>query len=146
MSEYPQAPPFRPDEIGSFLERALIAKLGTISEDGSVHIAPLWFRYRDGELLFGTQEITRKIRNIHRNNQVTVLIDTTEPALQAVMIYGTAELDYDDVTAKRIFIFEHYMPPEMARQFALSLASRYEQVVIRVKPERIVSFDYSKGF
>lgn len=146
MSEYPQAPPFRPDEIEPFLERSLIAKLGTINEDGSVHIAPLWFRYQDGELLFGTQVITRKIRNIERNNQVTVLIDGTEPAIQAVLIYGTAKLDYDDIITKRTRIFEKYMPAEAAPQFAQNLAQRYEMVVIRVRPERMVTFDYAKGF
>ncbi len=145
MATYPQAPPFRPDEIEPFLQRSLIAKLGTINEDGTVHIAPLLYRHRDGELWFGTQECSRKIRNIKHNNQVTVLIDTADPPYQAVMLYGVAELDYDDVIAKRTFIFENYMPAEAAAEYARNLAQLFEPVLIRVRPERMLSFDYAKG-
>ena len=146
MSPYPQAPPFAPDEIESFLERPLIAKLCTHNEDGTIHIAPIWFKYENGELWFGTQEVTRKVRNIRRNTNVSVVIDTTDPAIQGVLISGKAELDYDDVIAKRVSIFEKYMPPEQAGGLARNLAAQWKPVIIRVKPERIVSFDYAKGF
>ena len=53
-----------------------------------------------------TQEPSRKIRNIKRNKNVTVLIDKTEFPFKGALIYGTAELDYEDVIAKRIAIFE----------------------------------------
>ena len=68
-----------------------------------------------------------------------------EPVLQAVIIYGTAELDYEDVTPKRIALFEKYMPAEDAVGFANTLAAAYEPVIIRVKPEQMITFDYSKG-
>lgn len=119
--------------------------MATHNEDGSIHIAPLWFNYEDGDILFGTQEITHKIANIKRNPRVTVLIDTVDPALQAVMIYGVAELEYENVTAKRIAIFEKYLPADQAAGFAESLASSWEPVIVRVKPERMITFDYSKG-
>ncbi|NLE53158.1 MAG: pyridoxamine 5'-phosphate oxidase family protein [Chloroflexi bacterium] len=144
MAAYPQAPPFRLDEIEPFLKRSLIAKLGTINEDGTVHLAPIWFRYRDGELWFGSQDLSRKVRNIKHNNQVTVLIDTADPPYQAIMLYGVAELDYDDVIVKRSFIFENYMPAEAALAYAQNLAKQFEPVLIRVRPERMVTFDYGK--
>jgi len=61
---YPQAKPFTVEEAETFLAQSLIAKLGTHNEDGTIHIAPLWFKYQDGDFLFGTQKITRKIENI----------------------------------------------------------------------------------
>lgn len=142
---YPQAKPFTAEETEAFLAQPLIAKLATHNEDGTIHIAPLWFNYQDGDILFGTQEITQKVQNIKRDPRVTVLVDGVDPVLQAVMIYGTAELDYDDVIAKRITLFEKYMPAEDAAGFANSLAETWEPVIIHVKPEQMVTFDYSKG-
>lgn len=94
------------DEIVPFLEQPHIAKLCTHNEDGSIYVVPIWFRYDDGDILFGTQEVRRKVRNIKRNSQVSVLIDTQESALQGVIVTGHAELDYEDVIPKRITIFE----------------------------------------
>jgi general stress protein 26 len=96
---YPQAKPFVADERDAFLERPLIAKLCSHNPDGTIHVAPMWFKHQDGEGLLGMQEITHKVRNIQHNSQVTLLIDTTEPTLQGVIMVGEAEPDYDDVIA-----------------------------------------------
>jgi len=142
---YPQAKPFTDEEAEAFLARPLIAKLATHNADGAIHLAPAWFDYAEGDILFGTQDITQKIQNIKRNPNVTVLVDGTDPVLQAVIIYGTAELDYEDVIPKRIALFEKYMPTEDAVGFAESLAASWEPVIIRVKPQQRITFDYSKG-
>ena len=146
MTVYPQAKPFTNDEIEPFLNQPLIAKLCTHNQDGSIHIAPLWFKYQNGDILLGTQEVSRKVANIKRNSGVTVLIDTHEPTLQAVIVQGQATLDYEDVIPKRVAIFEKYMGAEESVGLANQIASAWEPVVIRVKPEQMTSFDYSKGF
>jgi general stress protein 26 len=146
VSVYPQAHPMSQEEMESFLARPLIAKLGTHNRDGSIHIAPVWFRYANGEILLGTQEISQKVQNIKRDNRVTVLVDTTEPRLAGVIMYGSAELDYGDVIPTRISIFEKYMDTEEAPGLAAMLAGQWKPVVIRIKPEREITFDYSKGF
>ena len=145
-SVYPQAQPMSSGEMESFLARPLIAKLCTHNEDGSIHIAPIWFRYDDGEILLGTQEITHKVQNIKRDGRVTVLVDATEPALGGVIVYGAAELDYDNVIPTRISIFEKYMDAERARGLAPKLAGQWKPVIVRIKPERVITFDYAKGF
>jgi PPOX class probable F420-dependent enzyme len=141
---YPQKPPLTADELETFLQEAPIARLGTTNPDGTVHLAALWFAYLDGDIVFGTQEVTNKVRNIKRNPNVTVLIDVAGPPLKGVLIYGRAELDYEDVLAKRIAIFEKYMPGEDARGLAEALADSWAPVVIRVKPTQVTSYDYGK--
>jgi PPOX class probable F420-dependent enzyme len=145
QTPYPQAKPFTAEETEAFLAQPLIAKLGTHNADGTIHISPLWFDYQDGDVLLGTQEVTRKIANIKRDPQVTVLIDGVDPVLQGVLIYGTAELEYDNIFPRRVAMFEKYMPADQAVGFAESLASTWEPVIIRVKPERTITFDYAKG-
>jgi PPOX class probable F420-dependent enzyme len=141
---YPQKPPLTDDELQAFLMEAPIARLGTMNPDGTIHLAALWFAYQDGDVVFGTQDITNKVQNIKQNPSVTVLIDVEGPPLQGVQIHGRAELDYEDVLAKRIAIFEKYMPSENAQGLAAMLADTWAPVVIRVKPERVTSYDYAK--
>jgi nitroimidazol reductase NimA-like FMN-containing flavoprotein (pyridoxamine 5'-phosphate oxidase superfamily) len=147
MKVYPQKPPFTQDELTAFLNEAPIARLSSMNANGTIHIAPVYFKYDHGGIIMGTQDGTHKVRNIKRNPKVTLLIDNQTPPWKGVLIYGEAVLDYADVIAKRITIFERYMPTENARKFAEDLASNFVPVIIRVKPTHIVSYDYSKqGF
>ena len=147
-TEYPQAPSMVDEELEAFFEQALFARLGTINEDGTVHIAPVYFKYEDGQILMATQDPSRKIRNIKRDNNVSVLIDTTGLPFKGALIYGTAELDYEDIIAKRIAIFER-RPWDTSREsgeaYARKLSDKWKCVIVRVTPQRIASFDYSKG-
>jgi len=147
-SRYPQAPPFANiQEIETFLEKPLLAKLCSHNPDGTIHVAPIYFKFAGGEFLLGSQDQSRKVRNIKRDNNVTVLIDSFDPVIQAVLAYGDAYLDYEDVIAKRVEILEKYFPSRAeAKSFAERLARNWKIVIIRVKPTRIVTFDYCKPF
>jgi nitroimidazol reductase NimA-like FMN-containing flavoprotein (pyridoxamine 5'-phosphate oxidase superfamily) len=145
ITGYPQMPPLAPDELESFLKQPLIARLGTINEDGTIHLTPIFFRYENGEIILGTQQVSRRVRNIQRNPNVTLLIDDTTGPFRAALIYGKATLEYDNVIEKRTTIFEKYGPPEQAYKKAEGLCNKWPSVVIRVKPVQIISFDYSKA-
>jgi PPOX class probable F420-dependent enzyme len=143
--EYPQLPAMSDAELVAFFEKALFARLGTINEDGSIHIAPIFFKYDQGQILMATQDPSRKVRNIKRNPHVTVLIDTTDVPFKGALIYGTAELDYEDVISKRIAIFERRLPREQAETYARRLSGKWKCVILRITPVQIASFDYSKA-
>lgn len=90
--------------------------------------------------------MSRKVKNIAHNQRVSLLVDTHEPMLQAVIVQGLAKLDYEDVIPKRITIFEKYIGAEDAPGLAAQLADSFAPVIIRIKPEQMITFDYSKGF
>jgi len=142
---YPQLPALTDNELVSFLEEAQFARLGTLNEDGTIHITPIFFKYENGIILMATQDPSRKVRNIKRNNNVSILIDNTEVPFKGVLIYGTAELDYEDVIQKRITIFEKRLTREDAETYASRLSAKWRCVILRITPFRIASFDYSKA-
>ena len=142
---YPQLPSMTDEELVSFFAEAHFARLATINEDRTVHIAPIFFKYVDGKILMATQDPSRKIRNIKRNKNVTVLIDTTEVPFKGALVYGTAELDYEDVISKRIAIFEKRLSREDAETYAKRLSGKWKCVIVRITPTHIASFDYSKA-
>ena len=142
---YPQLPSMSEEELASFFEEAIFARLGTINEDGTIHIAPIFFKYDDGQILMATQDPSRKIRNIKRNKKVSVLIDTTDVPFQGALIYGTAELDYEDVIQKRVAIFKRRLSQEDAETYAQRLSDKWKCVIVRITPDHIASFDYTKA-
>ena len=143
--EYPQLPAMTEEELVSFFEEAQFARLGTFNENGTIHIAPIFFKYIDGEILMATQDPSRKVRNIKHNKNVTVLIDTTNVPFKGALVYGTAELDYDDVITKRVAIFERRLSREEAETYARRLSGKWKCVIVHITPTRIASFDYSKA-
>ena len=143
--EYPQLPAMTEQELVSFFEEAQFARLGTFNQDGTIHIAPIFFKYAEGQILMATQDPSRKIRNIKRNKNVTVLIDTTEIPFKGALVYGTAALDYEDVIEKRIKIFEKRLSRQDAETYASRLSNKWQCVIIRITPAKIASFDYSKA-
>ena len=50
--------------------------------------------YKNGLIITVTPAATRKVKNIIRNNDVTVFIDDPETARE-VLVYGKAKLDYE---------------------------------------------------
>jgi len=142
---YPQMPPFTQAEIEIFLSKPLVARLGSINEDGTIHLTPIYFKYEKNEFILGTQTASRRIRNIKRNPNVTILMDDTNDPYQAVMVYGKAVLDYEDVLQKRTAILEKYETKEQAIKSAQGLCEKWSSVIIHIRPDRIVSYDYGKA-
>lgn len=138
-------PPLTQGELDEFLVKSPVATLCTQNADGTIHAAPVWFKYEGGELLFGTQNDTRRIKNIQKNPNVTAVVDNhQEFPYKGVVIYGKARLDYNNAIPTRVAMFEKYMPKASAEKLANGLAAMRKLVVIRVKPNKIVSYDYGK--
>ncbi len=141
---YPQMSPLTQEEVQAHFAKAPVARLCSANEDGTIHVAPVWFNYKDGNILIGTQASTRKARNVKRNNNVTILIDSPEPPMKGAVIYGKAKLDYDNPIQQRASIFEKYLPKDRAQTLAQALASMWKLVILRIEPSRIVTWDYAK--
>ncbi len=142
--DYPQVVGLDDAELAAFLAEPHLARLGTHNPDGTIHLTPNWYEHDAPDLVLSSQVATRKVRNIERDPAVTVLVDSSTLPYTGVMIYGTAVLDTDDAARRRISIFRRYIGDD-AEGYAAGLAEKWEPVLIRVRPERIVSFDYRKG-
>ena len=147
VKKYPQVPGMTEAELNEFLDKpGLVARLSTINPDGTPHTMPIWYEWRDGEIHVSTQVIQRKVKNMQRDPRVTVLIDTADFPYKGAMIYGEATFDYDDAMTKRISIFERYFGDRAAAEdYARKLADKWQPVIVRIKPTKIISFDYTKG-
>jgi len=131
-------------EIESFLKEAKIARFCSLNDNGTIHAAPVWFKYEKGKIVILTPDHSRKARNVKRNKKVTILVDVEKPP-RGVLIYGKAELDNEfELEPTAISICEKYMSKEKAKdQWRSACPPATNWLKITVKPERIASFDFA---
>src|SRR5215510_14798121 len=61
-------------EIDEVLAQRLVAALGTLNHDGSVHLAYVIFLFADGRFYIETSSVTRKARNAAARQHAMLLI------------------------------------------------------------------------
>lgn len=87
------AAPMSPDDVRVFLDRtgpALLGLVGTLRNDGSPHVVPVWYRY-DGEAVrIWTTEERGWVRNVLRDPRVAFSVAEPEPPYAAVVMRGRA--------------------------------------------------------
>ncbi len=141
------------DEIVEFLSEQRTVILTTNGHDGYPHPMPMWFwRHPDGTIDMATYEKGQKVRNIERDNKVSLLVEsgTEYTELKAVFMKGTAELIHDaelavDTMARMSFGDIDAMEPEQRAQMREAIRPRaLKRVVIRVTIDKTISWDHSK--
>jgi len=84
------------NEIVDFLMKGTkTGKLATVLEDGRPHVAPIWFVWNEGKIIFCTGESSVKGKNMRRNPQVSICVDDESPPYAFVIIQGTAKLNVE---------------------------------------------------
>jgi PPOX class probable F420-dependent enzyme len=136
--------PLSKDEVEAFLVRPNVAVVATVGPDGQPHAVPTWYEYDDGQIVLHMGLRSRKYRNLRHNDRLSMCVDTKAAPYQAVIVYGRASLEVgtDDERSRRMAIA--YLGERVGNRYADAV--RGERLVIaRVRPERIVSWDYGRG-
>ena len=136
--------PLTREEIDEFLREPNIAVVATVDPDGQPHAVPTWYLYEGGEVVLHTGVRSRKYRNLRRNPRVTLCVDTKTPPYRAVALYGRAvtEVCVDEDRSRRMAVA--YLGESVGNRYADSLGGE-ALVLVRVKPQRVISWDYSRG-
>jgi nitroimidazol reductase NimA-like FMN-containing flavoprotein (pyridoxamine 5'-phosphate oxidase superfamily) len=74
------------DEIAEVLAQRVTATVGTLNEDGSVHLAYVIFLHEDDRLFFETSSVTRKARNVVSRPQATLLVQGSASTGRNLMV------------------------------------------------------------
>jgi len=140
------------EEQRSFLESSGTIILCSVGADGVPHPMPMWFGIEDdGAVVMSTFTKSQKILNLERDPRVSLLVEAGETydQLRGVVLYGTAELVRDTervvdilVTVTRRTGAVGDADDETVRKGVMGTAPK--RTAIRVRPERIVSWDHRK--
>jgi nitroimidazol reductase NimA-like FMN-containing flavoprotein (pyridoxamine 5'-phosphate oxidase superfamily) len=74
-----------------FLKSNEIGRLATISSNGTPHVVPVSYLFKDNAFLIAVDYDTRKFRNLRRNRHTALVVDTLRPN-RGILIQGNAKL------------------------------------------------------
>ncbi|MFD3545177.1 PPOX class F420-dependent oxidoreductase [Streptomyces sp. NPDC058655] len=118
-------------------------KLSTVREDGSPHIAPVWFVLDGDSFVFNTGKDTVKGRNLVRDGRVALCVDDDRPPFAYVVLQGRAEVaEYADGQDAMLTwatrIAARYMGEERAEAFGRRNAVPGE-LLVRVTIDKVIA-------
>jgi len=136
-----------PEEQSAFLQQARKAALATLDRQGFPHIVAMGFVALDGVIYMTSYAKAQKVLNARRNPKVSVMIETgTHYAeFRGVMIRGHCEVIEDPAFVVRILQANRERQADTAStsgQEALARAAK--RVVLKIRPEKVVSWDHTK--
>jgi PPOX class probable F420-dependent enzyme len=140
-------------EVREFLEASKTIIIVSNGPDGHPHPMPMWYAIDDdGAIRMTTFRASQKVRNLERDPRVALLVESGEEyaQLKGVVIYGRAEILDDIAIVKQTLVDAGTRTgPALgaeARKGMESVMARTasKRVCIRVKPERVVSWDHAK--
>lgn len=136
------------DEIDALLASTRTATMATVGPDGQPHLVAMWYAVVDGDVCFETKAKSQKAVNLRRDPRISLLVEdgATYEDLRGVSIEGRAELSDDPDLLWRIGVnlWERYYGPYSDDVKALVEAMLNKRVAVRVKRERVRSWDHRK--
>jgi PPOX class probable F420-dependent enzyme len=137
------------DQVAAFIDGGRRAYLTTNGDDGWPHVVPMSYFVDHGDLLFWTDPGSRKVRNLRSDDRVTCLIESGQrfEEFRAVQIYGRVEIieDYEKSVEAGKRLFSRYAGvPLDADQEEFTALLAHQRVILRLRAERIVSWDHAK--
>jgi PPOX class probable F420-dependent enzyme len=119
-------------------------KIAMTRQDGSPHVAPIWYVVDDGsaelQLLFNTGADTLKGRILRRDPRVALCVDDERPPFAFVIVRGRVELidDLDQVRHWAGVIGGRYMGADQAAAYGERNGVPGE-LLVRLHVEHVVS-------
>jgi PPOX class probable F420-dependent enzyme len=136
------------DEVSEYLDGTHALNVASFNHDGTIHLVAMWYAMDGDDVVFWTYAKSQKIRNLERDPRVTCLVESGETydQLKGVELVGTAEIVSDreaimDIGRK---VVDRYQGPytEDFEPFLQQVGAK--RVGVRVKADRIVSWDHTK--
>lgn len=142
-----------PEEVQAFLRQSRTIILCSNGHDGFPHPMPMWFVLdSDGSVCMTTYAKSQKVHNLRRDPRVSLLAEAGETyaELRGVVLEAHAEVLEDLTLAQDTLLRAGGQDPEALDPAALERARAAvepmarKRVVIRCKPERVVSWNHAK--
>jgi hypothetical protein len=129
------------DEAGreEFAKRPLIAVYGVTAPDGSLHLTPVWYFYRDGAFRSLVDRGSAKHRYSEAAGRAAICLNSESGGqFQYVTAQGPVEVVHTVPIEYRRELWAHYLGAERAGQVVRN--SRHErQVALILKAERWIT-------
>jgi nitroimidazol reductase NimA-like FMN-containing flavoprotein (pyridoxamine 5'-phosphate oxidase superfamily) len=136
-----------PEDLESLFEDSYTTIFCSHNSDGTIHAAPIWYRYRDGVFYFVSIKKSRRVANVRRNKNVslsflmqgTQAIDGDVPS-RCALVYGAADLGFEPETGYDEYVRWVWGKYESAGSDPNQKFDHKAFVTLKVTPSKIVNF------
>ena len=136
------------EEVDAFLHEQRTMSMATIGPGGRIHLVAMWYGFVDGAIGFETKGKSQKVQNLRRDDRLTVLVEDglKYEELRGVELAGRGEVieDPDQLFRLGVSVFERYQGPYTPEMKPFVDAMLNKRVLVKLSPERVVSWDHSK--
>lgn len=130
-------------QVQALLSEAHVSVIGTVDASGKPALSPVWHLWEDGVAYILTSRSSRKWKNLLRNPNVSLCVDTKTAPYRAVIIEGVASEDPRDYGDLLRVVAVHYLGESRGNAYAdNSTATNEDSVVVRIDPTRVISWAY----
>jgi PPOX class probable F420-dependent enzyme len=135
-----------PDEQAAFFRERKKAALATIDKDGYPHVVAMNYFARDGAFYMTSYGKAQKVLNVRRNPKVALMVEVGDKygELRGVMIRGRCEIIEGEAAVRAAFEGRAVAQANPAPVNPGAAASASKRVVLRIVPEKVVSWDHRK--
>ena len=127
-------------QMQAFLDEPHIGHLVTLRPDGTPHVAPIWYEYRDGLFLIWTSRETRKVKNIVGDLRAALSIATDNEPYKYVSVEGTVIVSEADVEATALSIAVRYQGRERGTAFIAEYFKEGVSVLLTLTPDKLITW------
>jgi hypothetical protein len=132
-------------QIREFLGEACIPmRLAANTDSGFPVILSLWFLPEDDELLAAVHQDARIAKRLKADSRCAFEIAPNEPPYRGVRGQAVASLEREGGGALLERLLNRYLGSSDSRLGRFLLARADEELVVRLRPSRIASWDYSR--
>jgi len=131
-------------KVKQLLEGRYIASFATHNPNGSIHIVAVWFWFDGTDIYVATASRSRKARNLQANPQVSLMVDSRDPAASyGVTVTGSTRVLSGESSQKcNMEIHRKYLSeaaladPKVGPVFA-----GWDDVTVRLVPTSVIVWD-----
>src|SRR5215469_9472792 len=135
-----------PEEQAAFFREQRKAALATLDQHGFPHIVARNYFTKDGAFYMTSYGKAQKVVNIRRNPKVALMVEAGDDyaELRGVMIRGRCEILEGEAAVRAAFEGRAVAQTNPAPVNPGAVASASKRVVLKIVPEKIVSWDHRK--
>ncbi|HEY5639766.1 MAG TPA: pyridoxamine 5'-phosphate oxidase family protein [Dehalococcoidia bacterium] len=132
------------DEQKRFAAEANVAVLASVDGKGRPHATPIWYLFDDGEFVLSVGRGGQKHRNLERNPEVTLVIDSRVVPYYALMVSGTMEIGPQLSDEQRLAMATRYLGDDLGKRY-VEFTKGEDSVGLRLKPRKVMEFSGRAG-
>ncbi|MGH9788334.1 MAG: pyridoxamine 5'-phosphate oxidase family protein [Candidatus Acidiferrales bacterium] len=130
-----------------FLQGRYIISLATLNDDGTIHLAAVWYLFDGGKFYVATGSSSRKAKNVLARPKATLMVDTRTTELQkGVTAICTAEiLRGEESRAINLRIHARYLSAVALADPVVGQAfGNFDDITLRLVPQQWTSWDLAE--